>query len=100
MKKQITTKKVIFVGLIVLGINFSFGSFGTSAQKLEDDDKCEGIVSKAAQIYQECFGGDIIVEFTPKQIHKFGIVNLEEEWSVLDAAISIQNNSSGSMIHI
>lgn len=89
---------MLIVGLIVLGISFSFNPLKINAQELED--KCEGLVSKAAQTYKECFGGDIVIEFTPKLVEAFGITSLEDEWAMLDGLSSEFKNRNQAQIFI
>ena len=69
--------------IIIAAFIFSVCLVKTFAQETEED-KCNAFIDKVAKSYKECFGGDILYEFTPRLIDSFGVVNLEDEWAKLD----------------
>ena len=94
MKKKIVFYIVIFVlGLFTVGVN------NLTAQDTKED-KCDNFFGEYSKIYRECFNGNIKDEFAPREIDKFGIITLEDEWARLDNLTSRYRNTPDSHIFI
>lgn len=100
MKLESVINKIGWSASAIFLISLShFNSNFAIAQETKEE-KCEKLYVCYQEFNKECSNDDFQRRFAPRIFHKFGVVNLEEEWAILDMFSQEMGNNPEDIAYV